>query len=57
MKVFEVIVLVIILCLVIWLIHTVRILKRKIQELAMQVSLLNQENEHMRRKIDRMMKA
>lgn len=35
--------------------HTIRILKRKIQELAMQVSLLNQENEHMRKKIDKVM--
>jgi len=51
------IILAVVLCYcVIWLIHTVRILKRKIQELAMQVSLLNQENEHMRRKIDRLMK-
>lgn len=48
-------VVVLIYCLY-WLIRTVRILKRKIQELAMQVSLLNQENEHMRRKIDRLMK-
>ena len=35
--------------------HTIRVLKRKIQELAMQVSLLNQENEHMRKKIDTVM--
>jgi len=35
--------------------HTIRVLKRKIQELAMQVSLLNQENEHMRKKIDKVM--
>ena len=42
--------------LVLYELHTVRVQKRKIQELAMQVSLLNQENEHMRKKIDKVMK-
>ena len=40
----------------IWLIHTVRIQRRKIQELAMQVSLLNQENERIRKRLDRISK-
>ena len=56
MKVIEILLLVVILIFEIWLVRVVRIQKRKIQELAMQVSLLNQENEHMRRKIDKVMK-
>ena len=43
-----------VLCIfTIWLIFTIRILKRKIQELAMQVSLLNQENERIRKRLDK----
>ncbi|MCR5639951.1 MAG: hypothetical protein K6G04_01210 [Lachnospiraceae bacterium] len=44
-------------CLVIRLLFSERVLKRKIQELAMQVSLLNQENERIRKRLGQEKKA
>ena len=42
--------------LLLWMMHCIRVLKRKIQELAMQVSLLNQENERIRKRLDKVSK-
>ena len=42
--------------LLLWIVPCIRVLKRKIQELAMQVSLLNQENERLRKRLDKVSK-